>query len=292
MNKDVLVIGGSGFLGSHVCDFLHKKGYRVRILDLKKSFYLNEDYHFIKGDMLDFDTLEKAIKGCIYVYNFGGIADLNQALTRPIDTVKVNVLGNVQVLDLCVKYKVERYIYSSTIYVNSREGSFYRCSKIACEEYIEEYSKSYGLNYTILRYGSLYGERSDESNGLYRLVNNAIKNSKVSYIGNVNTKREYINVKDAASLSVEILSKKHINEHIIITGLEKIGVKDLLHMLNEILGLKDEVEFEDKKYLGHYVRTPYAYKQKLIKKIIPNAYIDFGQGLYDLIYSLKKNSCE
>lgn len=292
MSKDVLVIGGSGFLGSHICDYLYKKGFNVKILDLKKSLYLKDEYHFIQGDMLDYNIIDKAIKGCTYVYNLGGIADLNKALTKPVDTVKVNVLGNVQVLDLCVKHNVERYIYSSTIYVNSREGSFYRCSKIACEEYIEEYSKSYDLDFTILRYGSLYGERSDESNGLYRLVNNAIKNNKVSYIGNVHTKREYINVKDAAKLSVDILSKKYVNEHLIITGIEKIGVKDLLHMLNEILGLKDEVVFEDKKYLGHYVRTPYAYKQKLVKKIIPNSYVDFGQGLYDLISSLKNKTGE
>ena len=68
-----------------------------------------------------------------------------------------------------------RYIYASTVYVYSRDGGFYRCSKQAAEHYVEEYQRSYGLDYTILRYGSLYGPRSDHRNGLYRIVKNALE---------------------------------------------------------------------------------------------------------------------
>jgi UDP-glucose 4-epimerase len=285
--KNVLVVGGSGFLGSHVCDSLHGSGYKVRILDIKKSEYCRDEYDFIQGDMLDAKILNKAIKGCDYVYNFGGISDLNVALSKPIETVNVNIFGNVQLLDLCKKNKVQRYIYASTVYVNSKQGSFYRVSKNACEDYIEEYSKSFGLEYTILRYGSLYGDRSDKSNGLYRLVKNALDTGQVSYIGNIHSKREYVNVQDASDLSVEALSEKYKNTHLIISGLEQIGVKHLLNMLNEILGIEKDVIFEDQKYLGHYIRTPYALKNKLVKKIIPDSHIDFGQGLLQLISYIK-----
>src|SRR5690625_6572915 len=83
-------------------------------------------------------------------------------------------MGTVQLLNSAVRNNIERLVFASTVYVYSREGGFYRCSKQACENYIEEFRCMYGLNYTILRYGSLYGPRADESNGIYRLLKEAL----------------------------------------------------------------------------------------------------------------------
>ena len=75
---------------------------------------------------------------------------------KQIETVETNILGNVHVLEACRVNNVKRFIYGSTVYVYSREGNFYRCSKQAAEGYVEEYRSAYNLDYTILRYGSLY----------------------------------------------------------------------------------------------------------------------------------------
>ena len=114
---------------------------------------------------MDETTLFDAVEGCNAVYNFAAIADIEKAMEKPIETAKVNVLGNVMLLEACRKAKVQRYIYASSVYVYSRHGGFYRCSKQSAEHYVEEFHQSYGLNYTILRYGSLYGPRSDDRNG-------------------------------------------------------------------------------------------------------------------------------
>ena len=116
------------------------------------------------GDVLDAEKLNASIEGSEVVYNFAAIADLNQALKQPLKTVNINILGNLNVMAACHTHGVKRFIYASTVYVYSREGGFYRCSKQASEAYIEEYQKIYGLDYTILRYGSLYGPRADETN--------------------------------------------------------------------------------------------------------------------------------
>jgi len=201
--EKVIVFGGSGFLGSHVADQLTLLGFDVTIFDVMKSQWLNSNQHFIKGDILDREAVVKAIENMDYVYNFAALADLNKCLDRPKETVELNILGNLNVLEGCRENEVRRFIYSSTVYVNSREGGFYRCSKQAAESYIEEFGNQYGIDYTILRYGSLYGERSDQSNGVYRIVKEALVTGRLRYRGNSDAVREYIHVLDAAHASVK-----------------------------------------------------------------------------------------
>ena len=280
----ILVLGGSGFLGSHVCDQLSKAGHKVRIFDLMTSPWLCNDQEMMVGDMLDENTLAKAISGCEVVYNFAAISDLDEALSNPIKTTRINVLGNVILLEACRKANIQRYIYASTLYVYSRDGGFYRCSKQSAEHYVEEYQRVYGLDYTILRYGSLYGPRSDNRNGLWRIVKNALDTGKVTYAGSPETMREYIHVEDAARSSVTILENDFLNQHVILTGQEQMKVIDLLKMLAEILGLpQDATKFIKSKHSGHYIRTPYAYQPKLGRKYVPPMHIDLGQGLIQLI---------
>jgi UDP-glucose 4-epimerase len=286
-SKNILVIGGSGFLGSHVADALSDAGYQVKIYDRQPSQWLRSNQEMIIGDLLDNDLMLEHTKNCFAVYNFAAIADLNEAISKPVETAKINILGNIQVLEACRVNKVTRYIYASTVYVHSREGGFYRCSKQASENYVEEYQKSYGLDYTILRYGSLYGPRSDSHNGLWRIVSEALKSGIVKYEGNKESVREYIHVVDAARASVIALGDEFRNEHVVLTGHEPLKVIDMLKMLSEIMGIKEEVQFEDLPYAGHYIRTPYAYQTKLGRKFIPPLHVDLGQGLLQLIEELK-----
>ena len=282
--KKAVVVGGSGFIGSHVADYLSDAGYQVTIYDKTKSLWLRNDQNIVYGDVQDSNKLNETIANAEVVYNFAALADLNQALKQPIKTINVNILGNLNVLEACRIHKVKRFIYASTVYVHSREGGFYRCSKQASEAYIEEYQKIYGLDYTILRYGSLYGPRADETNGLYRVVQSALKNGFVSYKGDVDAMREYIHVEDAARASVNALNDEFINESVVLTGQEPMKVINMLKILSEILGFSPKtVKFSEDKYTGHYVRTPYAYQPKLGKKYIPPIHVDLGQGLLQVI---------
>jgi len=284
----IVVIGGAGFLGSHVSDSLSKSGYQVTILDRVASKWLRSDQKMVIGDISDAALLNKIIAGCSAVYNFAAVADLDEALDKPLETVRINILGNVQVLETCRQNKIPRYIYASTVYVNSREGGFYRCSKKAAEEYVLQYHQNYGLEYTILRYGSLYGPRSDDHNGLWRIVKRAVETGIISYQGSSEAMREYIHVEDAARSSVIALGEEFKNESVILTGQEPMRVLDLLKMLAEILGTSPHVEFIDCEQLGHYIRTPYAYQPKLGRKFVPQLHVDLGQGLLQLIEEAKK----
>jgi len=289
--RKAVVVGGSGFIGSHVADHLSDAGFKVTIFDKTPSLYLREDQEMIIGDIQESKSLNQAFANAELVYNFAALSDLNQAIEQPIKTLNINVLGNLNVMEACRTHGVKRFIYASTVYVNSREGGFYRCSKQASETYIEEYKEKFGLDYTILRYGSLYGPRADDTNGLYRIVKTALETGVIRYHGDVNTMREYIHVDDAAKASLDVLQEEFKNQSVVLTGQEPMKVFDMLMMLSEILGFPSEsVEFVEDKYAGHYVRTPYAFQPKLGKKYIPSLHVDLGQGLVQIINDLSAES--
>lgn len=283
----ITVFGGSGFLGSHVCDKLSEAGFEVAVFDLKPSPWLREGQEMIVGDMLDEAAVAKAVEDAHAVFNFAGIADIEDANVRPRDTVRVNILGNATVLDACVKAGVRRYVFASSVYVFSKSGGFYRCSKQACEQYIETYHENYGLDYTILRYGSLYGPRAGKGNAIRRFVREALTEGRISYFGSPEALREYVHVEDAARSSVEILGPEYANEHIVLTGHQPMRVGDLMKMIKEMLGRDLEIEWGTGGS-AHYEITPYTFSPKIGKKLSPPLHVDLGQGILKVIEDMHR----
>ena len=283
-----VVTGGSGFLGSHVADVLSEKGYKVKIFDKKKSKWIRSDQEMCIGDILNLKDLDSVIKGADFVFHFAALSDLNQASKEPTKTVKVNILGTVLALELCRKHNVKRFVHASTIYVNSADGGFYRSSKKAAEDYVEEYKKIYGINYTILRFGSLYGPRSDDTNGVKMIVKNAILTGKVNYYGSKKSIRAYIHVLDAAKACVDILKNKYKNKNIILTGKKKIKISIFLKKLTTMLKISKKIEFQNKEYTGHYTVTPFNYKPRKGIKFMFKSTVNFYDGLLQLINEMKK----
>ncbi len=283
MVKKAIVLGSSGFLGSHVADALSASGVEVTLFDIKESPYKQPNQKQIIGDILDIDSVEKAISGHDYVYHMAGIADIDECYKRPVDTVKFNILGTTHVLEACVKQKVERLIFASSAYVYSQSGSFYRASKQACENLIEAYKEKYNLEYVILRYGSLYGPRSDRRNSLFRICEDALTNHEVDYKGTGEEKREFIHVYDASSMSVQILSEEFKNQNIMLTGADRINYRDLLLMVSEIMHDKVKINFLEPTSGTHYKQSPYSFNPKFAKKLSVNPRVDLGQGLINLL---------
>ena len=279
----VVVIGGSGFMGSHTADELTSRGYDVTIFDLTKSPWLRDDQKMIEGDMLDFNSLSHALKDVKYLYHFGGIADIGKAKNKPLETINQNVIGAAIAMEAAYKAGVERLIYASTMYVYSPYGSFYRASKQSAETIIEAYSEEHNLDYTFLRYGSLYGPRAQKWNGLKKYVDQIIRNGELNYKGTGMERREYIHVQDAARLSVDVLHDDHINQAITVTGNQVLNSNELMDMIFEICGVEKKVIINDEeKSNDHYVMTPYRFTPKAAKKLVPDNFIDIGQGILEV----------
>ena len=285
----VTVLGGSGFIGSHVADALSKRGHDVRIFDKKKSKWLRKDQKILIGDIFNYKILEKAIRDSEVVYNFAALAELDKSMKEPLVSAKTNILGTVQALNLCLKHKVKRFVHASSIYAGSNQGGFYSCSKRAADDYVQEFNKRYKLNYTILRFGSVYGLRSDRTNGLRRILDRAILSKKLIYMGKKQAVREYINVLDAAYASVEILKNSYKNKCIILTGQKSMKITKFLKFLSSNLKIKSKMIFRNEKYSQHYTRTPSKYLMTKGKKFKFKKTIDFKIGVNSLIQELKKS---
>jgi UDP-glucose 4-epimerase len=284
-----IVTGGAGFLGSHLADELTARGHEVLVFDQRASPFLQPAQEHVVGDLLDFDLLCRTLKGADYVYHLGALADLNAARTRPRETASINVLGTVNLLEAARLAEVKRFVFASTVYVYSDEGSFYRASKQAGEAYIEEYQRQYGLEYTVLRYGSLYGPRADESNGVYRLLRAAALEGRIRYDGRPDDAREYIHVADAARLSVDILTPEYANQHLVITGHYPMRARDLFTMFSEILGHEIHVDYVEPETVdGHYRVTPYKFHPRVARKLTSTLYVDMGQGTIEVLEQIER----
>ncbi len=279
----VVIFGGSGFLGSHVADVLSSQNHEVTIFDLRPSSYLKPEQEMIIGDILDLDAVKTVTKGAEVVYNFAGIADINEAKFNAYKTINSNVMGTVNLLEGCCRNNIKRFIFASTVYVYSEAGSFYRASKQACELLIESYHKQHNIDFTILRYGSLYGPRSDETNWIHKILKQALIEKKIVRKGDGEEIREYIHVLDAARLSVKILSEEFKNQYVIITGQQPIQIKNLMIMVQEMLNNEIDLEFLKENYEEHYEITPYNFRPKLAKRIVDSSYVDLGQGILELL---------
>jgi UDP-glucose 4-epimerase len=282
-----LIIGGSGFLGSHVADYLTSEGHNVSIFDQLKSKYLSKNQNFILGDLDNENLLNFSMKNIDYVFNFAAIAGLREAKNNPLETIRQNIHGALLPMIIANKNKVKKYFFASSVYVYSDKGSFYRCSKQAAENYIVEYAKNSKIKYTILRYGSLYGPRSGDENGLYKIIKFAIQNKKITYEGDPNSIRAYIHVLDAARTSLVFLEKKFDNKIINLLGKENIKIEDLMLMIKEILRINTKINFKRIKDNSNYIITPYSYQDNIGVNYQSNLSIDFGQGILQLIHELK-----
>ncbi len=288
----VAVFGGAGFLGSYIVGELLKRSYEVLVLDVYRSEYISED-HYYYLDILNKEELAKLFKTHDFdvVYNLAGFANLDKAINFPHRTFELNVMGNLNILEEVIKKEVKRYVFASSAYAMSDKGSFYGISKLSSEKIIEEYQKRYNLNFTILRYGSVYSERAFENNYIYNLVESAIKTQKIDHHGDGEEIREYIHALDAAILSVNVIEdEKYKNTHLILTGVERLKRLELFNMIKEIIGTPLDIALSKAGYENHYKYTPYSFNPETSQKLLPNPYIDMGQGLLNCIKEVARKN--
>jgi UDP-glucose 4-epimerase len=106
----------------------------------------------------------------------------------------------------------------------------------------------------------------------------------IGFPGHGDAVREFINVADAARMSVSVLAPEYANKHVLVTGFERLRVRDVAQMIREILNRDIRVEFAEGEPPGHYLMTPFTFKPAMAEKLISNGFIEFGHGLLDCVH--------
>lgn len=275
-NKNILVTGGAGFVGSNlVRTLIEKYNAKVTVLDDLFTGALehlkNLDFDFVKGSVEDASLLLDATKDKDVVFHLAA-RNIIVSNKNPREDLGVNVVGSFNVYDACLKNKVERVVYSSTssIYGNptsipvsedDRKSflSFYSASKFSGEVYAKAFYEVFDLPITIIRYSNVYGYNQSPANPycgvIGKFIDLALKNDPLKIHGDGEQTRDFTFIDDAveATISAAIFEKGIGNVYNVGTGVET-SVNQLAKLILEITNSKSIVENIDKRDIDNIRR--------------------------------------
>jgi len=290
-----LVTGGSGFLGHHIVKELVKQRIETIVYDVCEPSGIPVKGNipslctYVKGDVLDCEKITKAMQGCDYVFHTAAIADVDQARKIPKTTMEVNVVGTTNCLDAARETGVKRFLLASTVYVSGNRGSFYRLSKQTCESLCKIYHEEFGLEYSVLRYGSLYGREPNHWNFIYGVCKSLLTTGEFTYSSSPDAVREYIHINDAVRETVRIASDRQFaNKAVLITGHQRMKMREFFDMIQEILGREVRIHYAPSGKTPHYIITPYSFEIEVPVRVNLSTYVDISEGILDCLKEVQK----
>jgi len=266
VKKNVLITGGSGFIGSYVVDALVENKYKVTILDLNQP--KRKDVKFIQGSILDKSIIRSALKNINIIFHLAAVSDITKVKEIPLKTIKTNILGTTFLLEGARNANIDRFVFASSIYSYGAAGNLYTTSKTASELIIKNYKLIYGQKFTILRYATAYGPRNREVDAVSIFVRRALKNLDLIIHGNGQQKRNYIYAEDLGYGSLFALEKKPPNKIITLVSKRDTKIIDLARMIIKITKSKSKIFFDKKKRRLDDFTSLFSYKSNHEKNLM------------------------
>lgn len=300
----ILVTGGAGFIGSHLCEKLLAKNHNIVVIDnfddfysykiklknilestknianfsliskffqsnlskdqiIKESLYLieNEKYKLYYDDIRDFLKLEKIFEEekPELVINLAGLAGVRPSLERPLEYEDVNIKGYMNLLELCKKFNIKKFIQasSSSVYGNNKKIPFseldnvdypispYASTKKSCELIGYTYNKLYSISMLQLRFFTVYGERQRPDLAIHKFTKQILNGENVTMYGDGKTYRDYTYVGDIVE-GIEkgidyLIKNKEVYEILNIGNSDTISLKEMIEMIEKELHTKAKI---------------------------------------------------
>ncbi|MED0661190.1 NAD-dependent epimerase/dehydratase family protein [Bacillus smithii] len=250
-----VVTGGAGFIGSHLVEELLLQGAKVHVLDNLVSGQL-KNVHPLAVMHIE-DIRSQGAKQIIkrekpdVVFHLAAQADVGQSIREPKYDADMNINGTINILEACREASVKKIIFASTsgVYGNLQKDlisekdltmpiSYYGLSKLTAESYIRLFHQLYGLSYTILRYGNVYGPRQSAKGegGVIAIFIDRIKKGMPLMIhGDGEQTRDFVYVKDIVRANIAAVEKGDQETIQVSTG-KSISINHLVKMLTQIYG--------------------------------------------------------
>lgn len=255
---NILVTGGSGFLGSHLCRALREKGHTLRVLDLNP----NDEFETTVGSIKDGDVVKRALTGMEAVFHLASFIEAGESVKEPYKYTDNNVLGTVVLMEEMKQQNIKTLIFSSSAAVygeplrvpimeddRTMPINPYGMTKLAMEALASSYSYSFGFTCVALRYFNLYGpgeNHEPETHAIPRFISQIKKGEKVTVWGNGEHKRDFIYVHDIVDAHLKALSLPKGKFHYMnLSGKNATRVKSVIEMLETIIGKKADIEYKE-----------------------------------------------
>jgi len=289
------VIGGSGFIGSHVVDKLIDHGHEVTVFDIMKPH--RNDVQHIYIDITDLSKTCVALTGPYdAVYMLAAMADVNDVNKNPIEATEVNILAVANVLEAAKRNGIGRVILASTVWVYemaagetvdettalvpSQSRHVYTASKLAAELYCHAYQQLYGQEFTILRYGIPYGPRARGATVIALFVRRALNGEPLTIMGDGSQYRNFIYVEDLAEGNVAALKDIARNQTYNLEGSKQITIKEVAETVKSLVG---DVKIEYKEARAGDYRGAIVSADKARKELGWQPKVSFNEGVKSYI---------
>jgi UDP-glucose 4-epimerase len=311
----ILVSGGAGFIGSHIVDRLISEDIDVTVIDNFHTGYLRnikhnrrrKELHFVRGDVLDFNSVRNAVKNIDAVFHQAAFVDVAQSIENPVLTNEVNVNGTLNILKASLDLGVKRFIhassaavYGSTLRSQKREDdplnptSPYGISKLAAESYIRLFYNLYGMETVSLRYFNVYGPRQSFNirsayGGMIALcVNRLLRNIPPIIHGDGEQTRDFVYVEDVVEANMLALNTKDaVGETFNVGSGTSTSINQIAELLKEITHKDLRNVYSDPR--PGDIRHGYADIDKAKKLLGYTPKFSIKEGLTELVKWCAKN---
>lgn len=253
----VLVTGGAGFIGSHTVDLLLEEGHKVSVIDdlsNGKLENLDKRVSFHRADITEnnLNAIFKKEKP-VAIIHLAAQINLRKSFENPVFDAKVNILGTMNILEMSAKYGIRKIVYSSSAAVYgspkylpidekhpANPESPYGLSKYAAERFILSFCRKNEMDYTILRYGNVYGPRQDplgEAGVISIFIEKLLKRENPEIFGDGNQTRDFVFVKDVALANLFAL-KQGKNEIFNVGSGKETSINQIFENVQKLTGTK------------------------------------------------------
>ncbi|WP_449430077.1 NAD-dependent epimerase/dehydratase family protein [Pseudomonas putida] len=257
----ILITGGAGFIGSHLCDALLDKGHAVRIVDdlsTGKRGNLQIGHprlELIEGDVADAELLQRAAADCRAVVHLAAVASVQASVEDPVKTHQSNFIGTLNVCEAMRVHGVRRVLFASSaaVYGNNGEGQSiaedtpkapltpYAVDKLASEQYLDFYRRQHGLEPVVFRFFNIFGPRQDPSSPYSGVISifseRATQGLPITVFGDGEQTRDFLYVGDLVRVMVQALEMPQVEEGAVNIGLNQAtSLNQLLAALEKVVG--------------------------------------------------------
>lgn len=266
LDRQVLVTGAGGFIGSHLVEALVQKGARVRgfvhynsrgdagLLRLIQREIL-DTVEIMPGDIRDPQAVQEAVKGCSFVFHLGALISIPYSYLHPTEVAETNIIGTLNVLNACREFGVPRMVHTSTSEVygtalrvpidesHPLQGqSPYSASKIGADKLVESYYCAFGLPVVTVRPFNTFGPRQSARAVIPTIITQALVKDAI-LLGNLDSKRDFTFVSDTVNGFIKAAEAQSVEGEVFNLGTgSEVTIGDLAQMIMRIVGRQVPIE--------------------------------------------------